>query len=132
MPEDRLRQQPSPEPKAPEPPEPPGGPPKPEPQPGTLTAAADAPETIYRSGMPGQREGRPTSAAEAALQLTLKWMDHTSDAAELALGDPELAEAQAQSVTAYFEVILSALRSHFPALQPSSEQRRLPPANNER
>ena len=126
MPQKSVQQQPPPE---PSPPEPPGGPPKPEPQPGTLTATADSAEQVYRSGMPGQREGRPTTAAEAALQLTLKWMDHTSDAAELALGDPELAEAQAQSVTAYFEVILSALRPHFPALQPTGRQPRLPPAD---
>jgi hypothetical protein len=65
--------------------------------------------------MPGQREGRPTTASEAALQLTLKWLDHTSDAAELALGDPELSEAQAQSITTFFQSVLTALQPYFPS-----------------
>ncbi|MCL4545410.1 MAG: hypothetical protein M1118_12570 [Chloroflexi bacterium] len=62
-----------------------------------------------------QREGGELSAAEAALQITLKWMDHASDAAELALSDQELAEAQAQSITTFFENVLSTLVLHFPA-----------------
>jgi hypothetical protein len=71
-------------------------------------------ELALPSGMPGQREGRPTTLSEAALQLTLKWMDHMSDAAELALGDAELAEAQAHSVVTFYTGVYSALRPHFP------------------
>jgi hypothetical protein len=109
----RLNPQQSP----PEPPGPPEGPPQP-PQPDpvghTLPPAAAGTEITLSSGMPGQREGRPTTVNEAALQVTLKWMDHMSDAAELALGDPELAEAQALSVVTFFGAIYRALEPHFP------------------
>lgn len=107
---DRLttteRQQPS------EPPGPPEGPPQPNTQ--ALTPMPAGSELAIPGGMPGQREGRPTTIGEAALQVTLKWMDHMSDAAELALGDPELAEAQAHSVVTFFRSIFSALQPHFP------------------
>lgn len=103
---------------APEPPGPPEGPPEP-PQPDPTTRMmAPTPggaELALPSGMPGQREGRPTTISEAALQITLKWMDHMSDAAELALGDAELAEAQAHSVVTFYRSIFGALRPHFPA-----------------
>ena len=96
----------------PEPPGPPEGPPQPTTAAMTPTPAGS--ELALPSGMPGQREGRPTTLSEAALQLTLKWMDHMSDAAELALGDAELAEAQAHSVVTFFAGVYGALRPHFP------------------
>lgn len=96
----------------PEPPGPPEGPPEPNPQ--TLGPMPPGADLAIPGGMPGQREGRPTTVSEAALQVTLKWMDHMSDAAELALGDPELAEAQATSVATFFTSIIDALQPHFP------------------
>lgn len=58
---------------------------------------------------------RQLTAAEAALQLTLKWMDHAADASELALSDPEQAEQQARSVNTFFVNVLDTLRLHFPS-----------------
>lgn len=97
---------------SPDPPGPPEGPPQPTTQ--ALSPVPGGAELVLPGGMPGQREGRPTTISEAALQVTLKWMDHMSDAAELALGDPELAEAQAHSVATFFENIFHALQPHFP------------------
>ncbi|GEM_PF-4739201 len=94
-------------------PQPPG--PEPNPESTALVPAPGAVEMMMPYGMPGQREGRPTTASEAALQITLKWMDHAADAAELALGDQELSEAQAQSVGAFFSSVLQALQPYFPA-----------------
>ena len=99
---------------SPEPPEPPGGP-RPEPEQQALVATQPGAQLLAPTGMPGQREGRPTSLPEAALQVTLKWMDHMSDAAELALGDPELAEAHAQSIATFYLNMHEALRPYFPA-----------------
>ena len=92
------------------------GPPEGPPQPNTeaLSSMPPGADLAIPGGMPGQREGRPTTVSEAALQVTLKWMDHMSDAAELALGDPELAEAQANSVATFFASIIDALQPHFP------------------
>lgn len=97
-------------------PDPPGGPEgPPQPNPRALSPMPPGSDLAIPGGMPGQREGRPTTVSEAALQVTLKWMDHMSDAAELALGDPELAEAQAHSVSTFFTSIIDALQPHFPA-----------------
>lgn len=106
--------------RSPEPPEPPGGP-RPEPEPQSLAVPQTAAPLAGPTGMPGQREGRPTSLPEAALQVTLKWMDHMSDAAELALGDPELAEAHAQSVATFYTQMHLALRPYFP--EPAEDDR---------
>lgn len=122
---DRLRTL-NPQQSPPEPPGPPEGPPQP-PQPDpvghSLAPAAAGAEIALASGMPGQREGRPTTVNEAALQVTLKWMDHMSDAAELALGDPELAEAQALSVVTFFDAVHRALEPHFPQGRENGEVR---------
>lgn len=115
MSKSRMRmqeQQPGP-PTPPPGPQPPG--PEPNPESTALAPAPGAVDMMLPYGMPGQREGRPTTASEAALQLTLKWMDHAADAAELALGDQELSEAQAQSVGAFFSSVLQALHPYFPA-----------------
>jgi hypothetical protein len=109
---DRLNGVPDRQQPPPEPPKPPEGPPQP--TTAALTPTPPGSELAIPSGMPGQREGRPTTISEAALQVTLKWMDHMSDAAELALGDPELAEAQALSVATFFGGIFNALQPHFP------------------
>lgn len=117
--DDQARRRPGPQ-QSPEPPEPPGGP-RPEPEPSALAVPQTVAPLTGPTGMPGQREGRPTSLPEAALQVTLKWMDHMSDAAELALGDPELAEAHAQSVATFYAQMHQALRPYFP--EPLEERR---------
>ncbi|MCL4541567.1 MAG: hypothetical protein M1396_04430 [Chloroflexi bacterium] len=65
---------------------------------------------------------RQLTAAEAALQLTLKWMDHAAEASELALSDPEQAEQQARSVNTFFVSVLDTLRSHFPSHKEPADQ----------
>ena len=120
----REQPQPPPEPPGPQPPGGPPQPPEPQPSPFGLAPKHDAAAITLASGMPGQREGRPTTISEAALQLTLKWMDHSSDAAALALGDPELAEAQAQSVVTFFSNVFHALQPHFPTAGDGTRDRR--------
>jgi hypothetical protein len=105
-----------------EPPDEPKEPEEPKPEPdaahGLATAAAPAHEPEPAPEPRGGGQNRPPTAAEAALQVLMKWLDHTSDAAELALSDPELAEAQAQSITVFYQTVLAGMRRHFPTLEP--------------
>lgn len=61
---------------------------------------------------PSQTE-KPADLNNVALQLTMKWIDHSSEASELAVSETRLAEAQAEAIGRFFNVVRTAIAANF-------------------
>lgn len=68
-----------------------------------------APEGLARPPQPPQ----PLELNNAALQLTMKWIEHASEASELAVSDARLAEAQARAIGQFFNVLRETIKPSF-------------------
>lgn len=73
-------------------------------------------------GQPGP--STPLELNSAALQLAMKWLEHASEASELAVSDTRMAEAQARAIGQFFNVVRNTIKAGFAPEPPRDEPKR--------
>jgi len=70
---------------------------------------------VQQRSRPGDEEPKrlPKTLNETVLDLTLKWIERSSEASELAVNDTKLAEVQAQAIARFFTVVRQELAGCF-------------------
>ena len=71
----------------------------------------DSQHSPANTSTPGKREAK--SLNETALDITMKWIDHSSESSELAVGDMQLAESQARAIARFFNVLRKEISHNF-------------------